>query len=1641
MSDTTEAAVRKIRQDSPTVDAVCRQLAVDFEPGEADVAIAFASIFFSKASSEFLLERDKQALTHLVSGAYEFLKRSRPDRVDVEVFNPEVESEGWYAPVTVIRTNLSERPFIVDTIREFLHSQELPIEHNVYPVLHVERDASGEITSVKPSREGDARESLVHCEVPRIADEQRLQELRDELQRRLNDVKLATDDFTPMVEAVDTAIAQIEAHAADLPARRDELSEVQAFLQWLREGAFVFLGYRAYDLIDLDGEPAVRVAPGSGLGILRDESRSTYADTRRLADLPEWLREVVVSGPTLVITKTNAESTVHRRARMDHIGVRRLGPAGEILGEHRFVGLFTSKAFGEQAEQIPILRQKLQQILDESGVAEGSHDFKEINSIFNSMPKEELFLTSAEQIGADVRAVLTTYHSDDVKVVLRDDPLRRGSSLMVIMPKDRFSGEVRRQIEKALRDQFEVEVLNYHLALGSGDQARLHFYLGAPEGGVAELDAEAFEMVVRELIRSWIDRVREGLERVRPADEARRLARAYGEAFSVEYRASSDPQVAVSDILELEAMRSEGREITVGLTNQDPGSPAAFEATGGEPVTELKLHLRGPRLVLSDFMPILESCGMRVIAVNPFDVAGPDVGSAIIYTFAVQDGSGQPLDVEAVGSRLARALLVARDGDATIDSLNALVIKAGLSWREVDLLRAYAGYAFQAEAVPSRISIPAALVKYPAIASLLIRWFALRFDPANGLSHEDRRVASAKLERELNSRLADVDLLADDRALRRLGLLLQATVRTNYYRTGGPNPTRRSGGVPYISLKFDAQHLAAIRRTRLKFEVYVRSARMEGVHLRGASVARGGIRWSDRPDDFRTEVLGLVKTQMVKNAVIVPGGSKGGFVPTQLPPDPDARWEEAREQYRTLIRGLLDLTDNLDENGAPVAPELVVAWDDPDPYLVVAADKGTATFSDIANAVAAEYGFWLGDAFASGGSNGYDHKEVGITARGGWECVKRHFRELGKDIQAEPFTVAGIGDMSGDVFGNGMLLSEQIRLIAAFDHRHVFIDPDPDPATTFAERSRLFALGRSSWEDYDTSLLSEGGMIVPRGSKEVQLTPQAIAALGLDEDPGVLNGEELIRLVLKAPVELLWNGGIGTYVKARHETNSDAGDASNDAVRIDATELRAQVVGEGGNLGLTQAARIEYALAGGHINTDALDNSGGVSLSDREVNLKILLGPAVRAGDLGEEERNQLLEKLTDEIADRVLKDNWSQSLAVSLDALRVVDQLDEFRDLMSALERTGLLDRASEGLPSLETLVERTERGEALVRPELCVLLAYAKLSTKTAVIQSSLPDQELVADYLSGYFPEEAQERTGSEILGAHPLRREIITSQITNDLTDLMGATFVHRLVRDTGRTADEVVFAWLVAARIAGHRSIIAELTSAARTVRASDAYRWALGFTRVLERTTRWVLRDMDDDFDAPALLDRIAPGLQALQSSFVDVVSGHDRDLYLTRVAELTSVGGNEPLARRLITLRFLDQSLEVLRIANETGADVLDTARVYYHLSEVIAMPWLREKIFTAVGPDRWEQRSAQSLAADLNRAHHRLVMAAMSEAAGKGDLVPAADRLLEQHGRDVRRFGELLSELRDEEGLSLAALSVGVREVAALADRVVPR
>jgi glutamate dehydrogenase len=1605
------------------VEAVSAVLRSRVPAGESPLIARFTELYLAKASPEFFEGRSPEMTAALVLSAFRHLQHSRPDRVDVEVVRPDHDVEPWDAPVTVIRTNVTERPFVVDSIREYLTGRATAIERFLHPVLRVVRSGDGQVVELGPASAGDPRESLVHCEVAEVGDAAAAREMGDDIREALEDVVLSTDDFGAMVNALNETVAYLEETARRLPDRGAEIAEIQDFLRWLRQASFIFLGYEAYDARDGELVPD----PSSGLGVLRRQRERGYAEPAIPAARVPDLHDGDASSPVLVLSKTEAVSVVHRRVPMDYISVKKLDAEGRLAGERRFVGLFTSRAYAEDAERIPLLRQKLRAIIEQAGWLPESHDYKESISIFNSMPKEELFFAPAVEIGKQIDAILTRYHTQEVKVTMRRDPLERGVSIMVIMPKDRYSGRARRALQKELVRRFEGALLNYHLVMGGGDQARLHFYITATPDRLGAIAPEQIEQIVRQMIRTWADRLESRLLEDRPADEARRLTERWGAAFSEEYQAATPPEEAVADMEVITGMEADDAPVALRLSN-----PAGTDSAG-ERVTRLNVYLRGERLVLSDFMPILENLGLRVIAMSPFDVKDAGEAAATIYVFTVQGPDGQPLDLEARRERLTEAVMAVRAGDACNDALNSLVLTAGMPWREVDVLRAYAEYAFQLKAVPSRLALTNALQAYPDSARILIEIFRTRFDPTSGRDLEWRTRRVGELQQDFVQSLGRVAALGDDRALRRLALLIDATVRTNYFIHGGATPSFRSGGVPYISFKFLGELLQSLVRTRLRADIWVQSARMAGIHLRTGKVSRGGLRHSDRPDDFRTEILGLVRTQAVKNAVIVPAGSKGGFVIRHHPADSKDLAAEVEAQYRTFIRGLLDLTDNL-VNGDAIRPDGLVAFDEPDPYLVVAADKGTAKFSDVANSVAAEYGFWLDDAFASGGSNGYDHKKVGITARGAWECVRRQFREMGRDIQTEEFTVVGIGDMSGDVFGNGMLLSRKIRLVAAFDHRHVFVDPDPDAETSYVERERLFRLGRSSWADYDAALLSRGGFVVPRGIKQIDLSPEARAVLGVPDDVGDMDGETLIRTILRAPVDLLWNGGIGTYVKATLESHTDAGDATNDAVRVDASELRCRVLGEGGNLGLTQRARVEFALRGGRCYTDAIDNSGGVEMSDREVNLKILLKAPMSEGRLDRTRRNVLLREWADAVTGKVLEHNRSQSLAVSLDELRAAEGFEDFHGFMVALEQNRVMDRTMEALPSLEVLTDRRSAGLSLTKPELSVLLAYAKLTLKQALLASRVLDDPALEGYLTDYFPSEAAEVAGRSALAGHRLRREIIATELGNDMVDLMGASFVHRLSRDTGQSPAAVAHAWLIARRLCGARELRRRLAPLEGQVTAEVNYRWLLGLARVLERTTRWVLANVQQETPADHVIGAYLDGLRALRGNFGAVVAGDERAMFDTRVSEMKDLTGSDDLAASLITLRFLDQLLEILKIARDTDHAPVRVGRAYYLTSELLGLPRLRDAIIASAGENRWDQRAAQVLLDELGRAHRRLAAAVVMAGEPDEPVEDLLERTCDRNARALAAFRQTVEDMAADERPTLSALIIVMRELAGL-------
>ena len=1575
-------------------------------PEVVEVLQSFAQALLGRAPADFFRDRTDEQLVELVSTVFEHLDSTPWGEISVRV--KMLPGAGHSGTVELM---IDDRPFVVDTLRQYLTSKGFEIRHELHPVIVVDRDREGKVSAVLDWTALGRRVAVAYCEFIGHLDDKITHTLQEEIRRCMEDVRLATDDFQPMLEQVDRLKEELTAIGDKFRHRNSEVREIVAFLEWLKDGGFIFLGYRTYNFWDdTDGVQMVAVERGSGLGILRREAASTVYEARPMSDLPPDLQVRALHGPLLLVSKANAESRVHRRARMDYIGIKKLNQRGEVEGEHRFLGLFTWKAYSENAGDIPILRQKLRQILEEESVPEGSHDYKAIVALFNGIPKEELFLVGIEDLRKQIAAVMAAEDTGDVRLVITPDVLERGVNVMVLLPKRNYTDEVRGRLRSVLSGELGGSVLNDHLTLGEGDSARLHFYISAAPERVVDLDIEALQNEVASIVRTWKQRLRGALGERHVVEDAHRLAETYLDAFTPEYMATIDVDTAVEDIDRLERLETTGN-MQLALEPQ---------AGNGLDASKLRLFVKRGTMILADVMPILENLSLRVIQAYVMDVGGAGNGAATIHSFVVQGPDSRPLEDARIGVLLCETLLAVHLGLADNDRFNALVLPASLAWPEIAVLRAYSAYAFQIGAVSSRRAVLDALTEHPETSRLLFEVFRVKFDP----QFEGDRPAAAQAARSaFRDSLRMVESISHDLTFRRLFNLVEATVRTSYFQ-----PRVRGRDVPFISLKFDCAAIAQMPYPRPAREMFVHGARTEGAHLRFGPVARGGLRWSERSDDFRTEVLGLVKTQQVKNAVIVPVGAKGAFVVRRPPADRAALKGAVLDSYRDFVRGLLDLTDNIVDGKVRIPPDTVV-YDGEDPYLVVAADKGTARFSDEANAIAAEYDFWTGDAFASGGSHGYDHKKEAITARGTWQCVQRHFRELEKDISTGPITVVGIGDMSGDVFGNGMLLSRTIRLVAAFDHRHIFIDPEPDPERSYKERERLFQLPGSTWADYDAAAISEGGGVYLREAKEIRLSEQARRLLGVHED--VINGRAAVRAILRAPTELLWNGGIGTYVKATGETHAEVGDSSNDAVRIDASELKAQIVGEGGNLGLTQLARIEFALKGGRADTDAVDNSAGVDMSDHEVNLKILLRSPVDRGDLTDAERNELLDLVTDEVAESVLANNRAQSRALSLEQTRAVERLSEFRDAMYFLESRAGLNRALEFLPSWERLQERQETGKTLTRPELAVLLAYSKMLLKSNVLSSTIPDDPALVQLLTDYYPAPVIERVSEEDLRGHRLQREIIATVLTNRIVDLMGSSFIPRVVRDTGAMPAAVARGWYVAAEIAGAKEVVEEIEKSEASLPVSQEYQWLLALEGVLDRTVRWAVENLPEDGEIGGAIEKFKQPVAELCDILPSIILGSQKAIFEEALEELKVSGVAGEVAQRIAALKFLGELMEITRISSEVGFSVADVGRVYFALADEVDFAWLLDLLEMAPGEDVWEQRAAQGLMQDLGQARRNLSLTVLASG-GRDDAVGA--RLEAFRRREAARVGgmrEVLQELLISENINLAALTVATREI----------
>jgi glutamate dehydrogenase len=1504
---------------------------------------------------------------------------------------------------TALEVNVPDAPFLVDTVRAAVQGAGQGVRLLLHPILGIERDADGRIVRVADARGAIGRESVMRLELDRQLTPEEGEALVAAVREALGELQLAVGDFPAMLAMVDRMATAVQpATAVRAP---EEVEETVAFLEWLRDGHFILLGARAYEMEEGPDGATVQVQPGSGLGILRGDESSRFAEPTPVAELPDFLRErLVATGDLLVIGKTNRRSRVHRRARMDDVTVRVLRPDGTLAGLLRVIGLFTSLVYLEQASRTPLLRRKLQAIIEAEGLIEGSHDYKATVAAFESFPRDELFQAPVEALRAEIVAAARAQEAQRVTLTVRRDVASRNVTVMIAVPGDRMSTDLRIRLQEVLTERFHAESVEYHLALVEDAAAQLFFLLHVPQEGAPDVPLDELEREVAQLARSWDDRLADELVARFGEAEGRRLTTRYSARLPDYYKTATSPELALQDIELLERVAA-GEQFAVGLQNERPEHTQA----GARPLTRVTVATHGGKIPLGELLPVLEALGLTVIEEVPTRLDGGNDG-AYLHDFGVLADDAQ-LDCARDGERLAEAITAVWSGRCESDTLNALIIRAGLDVDDVAILRAYRRY--------RRIIAPTFTAAYqndvlgahPKTARKLVELFRARFcDDAS-----DER--EAELRTQLDEELAAVGSLDEDRILRGFAALIDATVRTN-----------AALGRDYLSFKLRSADVPQMPRPAPLYEIFVYHPRVEGIHLRGGHVARGGIRWSDRREDYRAEVLGLMKAQMVKNAVIVPVGAKGGFVVRNPPADRDALRDEVRLRYSTFIRGMLDVTDNI-VAGVVVRPAGVRAYDEDDPYLVVAADKGTAALSDTANAIALEYGFWLGDAFASGGSKGYDHKALGITARGAWESVKRHFRELGRDVDSRPFTVAGIGDMSGDVFGNGMLLSRQIRLIAAFDHRHVFLDPTPDAAASYAERERLFALGAgTSWADYERTAISAGGGVWSRTEKSVPLSPEARAALGVDAE--ALDPDELVRAILRAPVDLLWNGGIGTFVKASDETHAEVGDRDSDAVRVDGRELRARVVGEGGNLGLTQRGRIEYASAGGRINTDAIDNSAGVDCSDHEVNIKILLGAGVERELFTLEDRDALLAAAADEVCELVLYDNYLQAQILSQEQETAGQRVEAHEMLMHELELEGLLDRGLEALPATDDLAERQRQGRGLTRPELAVLLAYAKRSLYPKVLASAIPDDPALDTVLRAYFPRRIVEATG-ELYREHRLRREIVATFVTNDVVNSLGIAWAWQMMAETGAEAAEVVRSYWIAREVTGAVARWEEVEALfADPAVDTDVQMDVMGgVDRLVEGVSRWYLQHASEG-DAAGVIARDRASFSELSQTLRGVGSDAWRADHALRREALAERGVPLPLADAAAWRPELTYAPDVIAAARATGCSLAEAAHAFFALGEKLHLDWLEDQLGGIVAETRWQRWALAAVRDELHATRRELTEQVI--VAGRGaPMDEAVDRFLAERAVPVARVERLVASLRADGMADTAAAMVGVRQL----------
>ena len=1592
------------------IDEIVRFVGDRIERKRAPLIEAFIRHFYANVPFADVAGETPEDLFSAALSLANFSAQRNPGQAKVRVFNPRIDEHGWRSAHTVLEIVNDDMPFLVDSVTAEMNRQELGVHLVIHPIMPVTRGPKGEVTEIGGK---DAKsESIMQLRVNQVATQEQLDVIRQRLELVLKDVRLAVTDWQPMRQCLASATEEITKRKLPLPA--EEVAEVVAFLNWINDDHFTFLGYREYIFANEGDNVSYHIKEESGLGVLRDSGVRVFEGMRNLDALPPDVRTFLTQPKLILVTKANLRSTVHRNVHLDTFGLKIFDKAGKVVGERLFAGLFTSIAYSRSAWEIPLLRHKVQTVFDRAGFSTQSHDGKALSHILDTYPRDELFQIDADELLETALGILNLQERQRVALFVRRDPYERFLSCLVYLPRDWMTTELRLRIQSLLCRAFNGRLSNFYVHLTESPLARVHLIVATMPGEIPPYDVKELEQLVADTCRSWQDQLKSALIEAKGEADGLVLLRSYGDAFPGGFEEYFNAHAAVSDIERIEEACA-ANKTAINLYRP-------IEAAENE--LHLKLYKAGEKIALSTVLPSLENFGLKVISEMPFDVHPAGAEQPVwIHTFTMVTADGAEVDIATIRDKFHQAYAKIWDGQLEDDGFNRLVMTARLGWRDITLMRALCKYLRQAAIPFSQSYMEATLNANPGITRKIAKLFHIRNDPA---FKDDRQSAAEKLEAEIAASLDGVVNLDEDRILRRYLNTVKCTLRTNFYQ-----PAEGGGRKEYVSFKLDSAHIEELPLPRPLVEVFVYSPRAEAIHLRGGKVARGGIRWSDRREDFRTEVLGLLKAQMVKNAVIVPVGSKGGFVVKRPPQgnDRDTMMAEVVHCYKTLMRGLLDITDNL-VGGAVKAPANVVRHDADDPYLVVAADKGTATFSDIANSVSRDYGFWLDDAFASGGSAGYDHKKMGITARGAWECVKRHFRELDHDIQNVDFTCVGVGDMSGDVFGNGMLLSQHTKLLAGFNHMHIFLDPNPDPKTSFAERQRLFNLPRSAWSDYDTKLISAGGGVFDRKAKSIRLSAEVKQRFGLAKDQMTPN--ELIQILLKAEVDLLFFGGIGTYIKATDETHADVGDRANDALRINGEDLRCRVVGEGANLGCTQRGRVEAALSGKRINTDAVDNSAGVDTSDHEVNIKILLNEAVANGDMTVKQRDALLAEMTEEVGELVLRDNYLQSQALSIAEAQSYTLVDQQGRFMRGLERINRLDRNIEFLPDDEIMRQRVTQRIGLTRPEGAVLLAYSKNVLYDELLPSDLPDDPQLTDDLINYFPSKLR-GTFQKLIAKHRLRREIIATVVTNSLVNRMGATFVHVTREKTGQSPSAIARAYAITRGSFNLREMWSAIQGLDNKVSASIQTSMLLEINRLAEQATLWFLRNVEPPLDVAANIASTQPGIAAIEATLSTLLAPADQAANTKRAGNLMSAGVPEALARRVSQLANLGATLDVVRISAQSKIKVEDVARTFFAIGDQFNLDWLRNGAKSLIGDSHWQRLAIFAIVDDLNTHQRDLTQAVLGNNLGLTGL-EAVESWKASRGATLLRTEALFTELRQATKLELAMLAVANRALRSL-------